>query len=264
MWRRRWSLGKCLYLFIRYLGLLTVIFDISVMFGASITSNFCTAFIWWEIISAFSAVLSAQVVLLCRVYAVYGGNKKLLGVLAVMLALGTFATLLVLGLGKPEGIGLTSPFTGCFASPTAKSIWFWMLPSLIHETVFCSLMIFKAIQILQDGYGSPLLSAMIHDSCIYFLGIFTTLLVNCILCYPKNEVWSGMASLWTSTISCTTGSRLLVNIIEWGEFSKAYHDPLLTTISFDRVDGLQAYQGQSTTVIPATDEFHGVQMAVRQ
>ncbi|KAF8530270.1 hypothetical protein BU17DRAFT_60030 [Hysterangium stoloniferum] len=108
VWQRRWSLGKCLYFFTRYLGLFTAIFDISgdqldslvilatstiftVMFSANFTNKLVLA-----------AVLSVEATIQ-KVYAVYERNNKLLMVLATSLVLGALASLLVMGLDIPAG-----------------------------------------------------------------------------------------------------------------------------------------------------------------
>ncbi|KAF8507839.1 hypothetical protein BU17DRAFT_71033 [Hysterangium stoloniferum] len=145
IWQRRWSLGKGLYLFARYLGLLIAIFDLYVRLGD-------------HVIYLSAAVLSAEGSK--KVYAVYEKNKTLLVVLAASLALGTLASLLVMSLEIPTG-------------PLVTAQWFWlgMLPPLINTTILCSLMILKTIQNYRYGYRSELLSGMIRDSMGYFVCI---------------------------------------------------------------------------------------------
>ncbi|KAF8514006.1 hypothetical protein BU17DRAFT_68562 [Hysterangium stoloniferum] len=173
IWQRQWCLGKCLYLFTRYLGLFTSIFDISVRDLQT------RAWIWWKVLSGSAAVISAEVILLCRVYAVYRRNNKLLMILAIVLALGVFASLLVMGLNI---------HAGCLASEgygfMPQVFWSGILSPLIYETILCSLMILKAIQNYRDGYASPLLSKMVHDS------IFATLFIQCSFYFLKKQEWA--------------------------------------------------------------------------
>ncbi|KAF8523767.1 hypothetical protein BU17DRAFT_63697 [Hysterangium stoloniferum] len=91
------------------------------------------------------------------------------------------------------GLDLFSGVPGCklggpATTVTAQRFWFGMLPSLINETILCSLMILKAIQNHRDEYRVPILSGMIQDSIIYFASIFAALIVACTIYYPRNNV----------------------------------------------------------------------------
>ncbi|KAF8530363.1 hypothetical protein BU17DRAFT_60105 [Hysterangium stoloniferum] len=161
VWQRQWSLGKFLYLFVRYLGLFIAIFDFFATFrsegqancviihlrvlvlnnktlhsqGGSNVKPSCEDIIWWDIFSNFGCTLDTP--------------------------------------------GTTIP---------AQRFWIGMLPSLINETILCFLMMLKAIQNYRDEYRVPMLSGMIRDSIIYFASIFGALLVNSTIYYPRNEV----------------------------------------------------------------------------
>jgi len=214
MWQRRWSLGKCLYLFTRYLGLVTVILDISVMFTAGHTEKFCKATFWWELFSSASAIISAQVVLLFRVYAVYERDNKLLGALAITMAIGTLASSVVLSLYRPVLSETPLGLTGCSVRATPRKFFLGGLPSLIIETILCLLMILKAIQHHRYRSSSPLMSKMLRDSVVYFVSIIVTLAIVCASCIIAGGQWSPIGVVWESTVACTMACRLLVNIIE--------------------------------------------------
>lgn len=181
-----------------------------------------------------AAVLSAQVILICRLYAVYQRNNKLLVVLALSLALGLCATLVYTSLEKLA--------TNCISMVTAKKYWFGLLLTLIDDTILCSLMIFKAIQNYRDRHRSPLLSKMIHDSVIYFVGIFVAISVNTVCYLLKYEDWAGMAIVWESTIPCIMGCRLLANIMEYADVSNSCPDTTGLPIDFYHSDRLSVHQ----------------------
>lgn len=257
MWQRRWSLGKYLYLFLRYLGVSTIVFDVYVQSSVNLTSKFCNVTVWLKLLLVAAAVISAQVVLICRVYAVYERNKKLLIVLAILYALEILASLLVLGLHTPVESASPSGLSGCRVDAASSKFGFGLLPSLIHEIILCSLMILKAIQNYRDGCGSPLVSEMIYDSMIYFVGIFAALFVDFTFYFLKKQDEAGFALAWESTIPCTMGCRLLVNTIEGPEVSTPSHDTMVTSMSFSRIDRLPVHQSgvqQITAVAPAMDD----------
>jgi len=179
--------------------------------------------------------------MLCRVYAVYRGNKKLLILLVIILAVEMPTSLVVLGghilVGSGMDLGLSS---GCGVGVVSPKFGFGVLPPLIYETIMCLLMILKSIQNYRDGCGSPLLSKMIYDSVVYFVGIFAALFVNFIFYSLNKQAWAQLAVAWETTIPCTMGCRLLVNTMEWAEMWKSY-DPT-TSIPLNRIDVLSARQ----------------------
>ncbi|KAF8530273.1 hypothetical protein BU17DRAFT_60033 [Hysterangium stoloniferum] len=250
----------------RYLGIFKVIFDISVQMlptrckdlklipylhrndDAAMSNTSCTAFFWWELFSVTAAIVSVQV-------------------LAIVLALAVLASLLVMGLHMPVGAAPHLGLTGCFSvNGVPPKFAFGVLLLLIYETILCFLMLWKVIQNYRDGYGSLLLSGMVHDSLIYFVGIFTVLCLDFTLYSLHKQEWAVFIIAREYTIPCAMGCRLLVNTMEWAEVSKSSHDTIATPITFYPIDRLPAHQSEVkiTTVTPALDESYRFHTAIGQ
>ncbi|KAF8523532.1 hypothetical protein BU17DRAFT_85869 [Hysterangium stoloniferum] len=309
MWERRWSLGKCLYLFTRYLGLFAAIFGLSVNFSVNLTAkdqlnsylhrnndafmsnNSCNAFVWWLLFSVTAAIISAQGTLngtwffeenikLMLSLHIASSHSTMSGGLFSLIqdqchlfivtnskALVVPASLLMMGLNMPVGSAPPFGFTGCgHASATLPRFAFGMLPPLIYETILCSLMVLKAIQNYRDGYGCSILSAMVHDSLIYFVGIFTVLFVDFTLyCFHKQE-WAQFVVGREYTIPCAMGCRLLMNTMEWAEVSKSSRDTIVTPTTYYPIDRLPAHTSEVkiTNVTPAVNESYGFHTTIGQ
>ncbi|KAF8530267.1 hypothetical protein BU17DRAFT_60027 [Hysterangium stoloniferum] len=168
-WQRRWTLGKCLYLF-----------DSLRPFSIFLVSQTNCKDLKTK------ALICTVITRLCQTLAVtplFGGSFTLAAILSsqvlvIMIALVLLVCLLLTRLGVPVAFGMQFGFTGCGIDALPHMFWFGILPSLILETTLCTLMILKAVQNHLNGYGSPLLSQMLQDSisvtlfvaCIYGLG----------------------------------------------------------------------------------------------
>ncbi|KAF8511398.1 hypothetical protein BU17DRAFT_69652 [Hysterangium stoloniferum] len=300
MWQRGWCLGKCLYLFTRYLGMFKAIFDVFVLsFGANVTNTLhisgsckdlklipylhrnddaamsntsCKAFLWWQLFSVTAAIVSVQgtfsgtwlleenFTLMLSPHAASSHSAMS----AIVLALGVLLSLLLMGLDMPIGSASPSGFTGCFyVDGISPRFAFGVLSMLIYETVLCSLMLWKVIQNYRDGYWSSFLSGMVHDS------IFTILCLDFTFYYLHNihkQKWAQFVLGREYTIACAMGCRLLVNTMEWAEVSKASRDTVVTPIIFCPIDRLPAHQNEVriTTVTPAVDESYRSDTAIGQ
>jgi len=214
IWSHRWSFGKALFIFTRYFALFAILFGVSVMFNDSLTDKFCQEYLFWEIASTFIASLSADIILLLRIYAVYERNSKILAVVVTLCAAESLCILLIGFLRVPvEGTLRSIGSTDCFATDIPHIYFLLWVPALLFQTVLCTLMLYKAWRTYKDDWKSPLLSLIIRDSILYFLTIFTVYLLNCLL-YALTPAIAGVARMWVLAIPCVLGAQLLLNMRE--------------------------------------------------
>jgi len=213
VWSRRWSFGKALFIFNRYFGLFTLIFDVTVAFQADLTAKFCEAFFWWELVSGVIGLVSVEIILQARIYAVYNCNRKLLAVMVILCCIEIASEFLAFLFGIPS----ESPppgLTGCYPSNISSFYWFIWVPGLVYETFLCFLMLYKARELYKNEYQSSLLRVVMRDSFVYFFTSFAVLLLNCLLWALHPEAISDIALDWAIAIFCAIGSRLLLNMRE--------------------------------------------------
>jgi len=211
----RWSFGKILLVFNRYFGPFTLVFNIFVYVNPSVTITFCEGFHWWETTSEAVAVLTVELILMTRIYAVYDRSRKLLFVLGALFLAEIAGTLVIVDIGLPHGIPRPFPeLAGCFVGAQPPLYFLTWIPALAFESVLCFLMLYKAWRMHKDEYSSALLNLIIRDSVLYFLTIFATLLLNCLIWALASENFLEIALGWAVALPCALGSRLLLNMRE--------------------------------------------------
>ncbi|KAF8523747.1 hypothetical protein BU17DRAFT_63681 [Hysterangium stoloniferum] len=139
VWQRQWSLGKVLYLLIRYWGTISVIIDIT------------------------GSVQCAP----RQIYVVYGGKKMIAVILGFILAIGVAATIMIYNYSNVTGQAVDVGLSGCKSSTLTPLFGYLMLPTLMNETILCLLMLFKAWKAHKTGSKSPLLGVVIRDKYGY-------------------------------------------------------------------------------------------------
>ncbi|KAF8513376.1 hypothetical protein JB92DRAFT_2924073 [Gautieria morchelliformis] len=217
VWKRRWSLGKILFIFNRYFGLLSLL---SIVMGAvfmrgmykcpdATLDTSCHGFIWWNITSEVITIATAEIILILRIYAVYNCSRRLLlvmiALLVVAIACSSWLAISILSTGDGT--------PGCPIGTAPSHAFFFWIPFLIFETFLMALMLFKGWRVYRSEGGSRLLHLIIRDSLFYFWVIFMTLLANCIV-WVTPSLDPRIATGWAIAMPCAVGCRLLLNMRE--------------------------------------------------
>ncbi|KAF8580639.1 hypothetical protein K439DRAFT_1636880 [Ramaria rubella] len=211
VWRRPRSLGKALFIFNRYFALVALSIQVALFFTQH-TDDFCKRFLWWDGISTLAVIVSAEVILIARIYAVYDCNKRLLVILIAMGALELVGSLIIelLALPKIPAIGLRS--SGCFATSIPSFYFAVWLPAITVEVTLMSLMLYKAWRLSRETGNFPLLRLIIRDSVLYFFTNVAALLVNCLIWALRRDIIDEVALSWAIAVPCAMVSRLLLNM----------------------------------------------------
>jgi len=217
VWHRSWSFGKVLFLFNRYFGLAVLIFNSIVHFYHSPThSQFCEIFRAWTGIAVMLAVMSADVILMARVYAVYDRKKRVLIIMAVLFAINVASTAMIIFLSPPGGT--RSPpkaLPGCFVVDQATSYLICWIPAFTFETIIFFVMLYRGWRTLRGALTSTLMNVVIRDSILYFIVIFAALFMDALTWAMSPQKFNvEFSGCWTIASSCAFGSRLLLNIRE--------------------------------------------------
>jgi len=217
VWRRAWSLGKVMFIFNRYFGLVVLAFSSIVHFyHFPLLSQFCMIYRAWAGIAVMLAVMSAEVILMARIYAVYDRSKRVLIILAVLYAINIASTAMIVFLSPPGGVQLPPKvLPGCFVVDRATSYLICWIPAFTFETLLFSMMLYRGWRSLRGSLSSPLMNVVIRDSILYFIVIFTALFMDCLTWAISPQKFNvELSGCWTIASSCAFGSRLLLNIRE--------------------------------------------------
>ncbi|KAF8492935.1 hypothetical protein JB92DRAFT_3000764 [Gautieria morchelliformis] len=189
---------------------------LEVLCHSSLSNKVCNFFFWWLAISMTLLIVSVEVILLIRVYAVYDRNKRILYGLAGFFLLTLTTTVILWVFYREPELGLPPVYgiTGCYA-PTTSNLWgLSFVPAILNEIILCLFMLYKAWITYKNDYGSWLLKLLVQDSLLYFSSIFVVLLLNCLVFSfaPRNLVEIGLG--WSYAVPCTMGSRLLLGMLQ--------------------------------------------------
>ncbi|EJT96797.1 hypothetical protein DACRYDRAFT_25486 [Dacryopinax primogenitus] len=75
VWASKWTPGKVLFLFIRYVGLTDAAVSIYVQFGTTVTPRSCLISMYWSLLSMFVTSVAASLVLALRTWAIWNKSK---------------------------------------------------------------------------------------------------------------------------------------------------------------------------------------------
>ncbi|KAF8516755.1 hypothetical protein JB92DRAFT_2226351 [Gautieria morchelliformis] len=161
-----------------------------------------------------AVIISAEVILLARVYAVYNRNKNVVYGAASIFLFTVTATVVAWWSYLPVGLALppVADLTGCYTPTRSKNLGLSIIPALVHEVILCFCMLYKAWLTYKYEYGSPLLRLLIQDSLLYFSSILAVLLTICLIMFlsPPGLLEFGLG--WGFAIPCAMGSRLLLRM----------------------------------------------------
>ncbi|RDX41611.1 hypothetical protein OH76DRAFT_1411996 [Lentinus brumalis] len=202
IWPSDWTLPKSLYLFVRYYSLITLIFH-------NIHVIPCVPWLFFEIVSTFVVELAAEVIIILRVYAVYGGRRKILRIMLLGFALQLAMMAFSLGVSLPKIV--VGPL--CRAVDLPAEMVFFSTASIVYETFLFGLMMVGVIRGGKEGFADTLLlRVLIRDGAIAFAGLFAVMLTNTILftLAPTTLVTVGFP--WLLAIVGSAGSRLVLKV----------------------------------------------------
>ncbi|KAF8581857.1 hypothetical protein K439DRAFT_194776 [Ramaria rubella] len=174
--------------------------------------SICRKNFYWEAVSTIVTVVSAEVVLAARIYAVYDFNKRLLVALITMGAVESVLCLTISLFSLPKMRPIPFPGqTGCYLVTVPSFTFLTWIPALIVEIILLSLMLYRAWGIYIERGKSSLIRLLVRDSILYFSTNVAILLLNTVIWANDQTVIESVTS-WALAIPCTMISRLLLNM----------------------------------------------------
>jgi len=211
VWKNKWSFAKGLFLVNRYMGLGLLILDVTVLFRGPLTDSFCQEYLRWH--SAFSifAVMLGQIILICRIHAVYDRQWRVTGPIVAFVGCLTVFCFCNDFINLPT-MAAVPVFTGCYLVNVPRIAVFSSVAGLINETMLFVMMLYKAWALWRENRRSPLLRTILRDSLLYYSTMFLVLLLNVVIWEASPLSVYESAIVWEEAIPCAIGSRLLLNI----------------------------------------------------
>ncbi|KAI0776590.1 hypothetical protein BD413DRAFT_468406, partial [Trametes elegans] len=212
VWRRAWTPAKYMYFIARYvpwtvqLSLLAINVDGST--GLRFTAEQCAA---WEVVQAILLqfiVSTVDVILVMRVYALYGKSRALLGVLGALFVAEIAFLCYVLARVTPR---LTFN-DECFVTSSPPIFQYYWIVSLLFETLLFALTMYKFLEAVHQGWGKrPVMQQFVTDGTWAYALIFVVMLINMMMYKYVHSTLTGICYTWLMVVLSFAGSRLVLN-----------------------------------------------------
>ncbi|KAF8194848.1 hypothetical protein K438DRAFT_809488 [Mycena galopus ATCC 62051] len=227
VWPLKWRLPKILFMLNRYFirALLVCLWIIADYPGTS--PEFCYIYAYWQIIPLRLAILTAQALVVMRVWAIYNNSRRMLWVLGTLYALEVAAVTMCIWVATADTQGVAQPAplscalvsqSGFLLKRYASATW---IAPVCFEFIMILITLIKILPrwtwggkagLLGSG-GNPTLDILARDSLIYFCFIFSFSLTNAVIYERSFSAYYHSLLLGpTSAISCIAVSRMMINI----------------------------------------------------
>ncbi|KDQ60456.1 hypothetical protein JAAARDRAFT_32876 [Jaapia argillacea MUCL 33604] len=217
-WKKRWSVGKALFLWSRYYSLCFNIGN-AVVFMHKPTLDICGNFFHWQNAGATLQLLTTHIILMLRLYAMYQGDKRVLAFMVILL-FGEAATMGVfIGVNKPGLVGTNEPIPGLLICadgdpPGEHWIAYYFTAILTIEFALLALSLNKAWRHYRTGSGGGVMALLTRDSVLYFLAMFWTYVLNQVIWLMNRITLNELATGFSFSICAVLANRLMINVRE--------------------------------------------------
>jgi len=219
IWLASWSRTTGLYFFIRYYPLFALI-----LINAHLMS--CQEWLLVEGVSALLLEIAVELALILRIYAMYGGNLRLLRLMLYIFFLQIVVMAVGLGLGVPKI--MTSVQCVEIALPVGLVIY--SAASIIYETFLFGLTVGRYVKAMRDGWSDvAILTILVRDGAWAFVIIFAIMVANTLLFTIAPATLAAIGFPWLLALLGSVGPRLITNLRAQSKHSQ-------TPSSFSQVD----------------------------
>ncbi|KIK40386.1 hypothetical protein CY34DRAFT_269993 [Suillus luteus UH-Slu-Lm8-n1] len=247
IWRRPKALSGMLFLFNRYLALLANISSLVVAYAPLSDERFvsswflnitqqrysCMRYTLFRQLSLIFQAIVVCLIMTIRTYALYGGSKRLLACLTIIMSALAIAVS-VGSFGQFLGNAVLLPGIGCYetyAAATAARLGLAWLAEMVFELLIFILIVYricktKGLRLSLVTRGN-IIDIIFHDGAMYFGAMALINTPNIITYYSGSVAVRGSLSTLTSCLSVTLMSRLMLNLhksIDTGILSITTHD----------------------------------------
>ncbi|KAJ6506180.1 hypothetical protein C8R47DRAFT_1101497 [Mycena vitilis] len=231
VWKERWSLPKGLYLFGRYFGLINLLISLSVATYEGPSVETCR--IYYGIYEAGPILLitSLNILFILRIHALYNrGLKMLAGLIFLFFVELVSGLVLTINEAAVAVHNVTKPpqgvhWPGCATTPAIFSQLVVWVPAIFVASMFFILTLVKFVIVFQSSHSgwsigklreinsySPIMVAFVRDGTVFFLLIFSVVLINTIASQALSGPFQGLFLPWLTAIYSFSASRLVLNI----------------------------------------------------
>ncbi|KAF8994599.1 hypothetical protein BDQ17DRAFT_1331078 [Cyathus striatus] len=220
IWKRQISGASILFLLNRYITPLQFIVILDAFHDPRWSKAVCERFVAFE---GASTVAMIAIIMILRVYALWGRNWVILASLMVLWA----AQIAISSAGLSTGFPVPLPpgFTGCIFTGSDRifpSIW---VAPLVTDSCIFILTIWRTRNYLKRSSSTPTMHVFVRDGALYFLAIFLANLMNTLTYFLAPEGLKAIGASFSQLITATMVSRLVLNLKSTAAVVSSEADP---------------------------------------
>ncbi|KAH8810192.1 hypothetical protein DL96DRAFT_555770 [Flagelloscypha sp. PMI_526] len=221
MWRRPISFGACLFFLNRYLSCVANVPRFLYMFSEGPSTQMCDDLVKFHQGLLIASQGIVAVILGSRVYAIWGCDKRILITICTLFASGAAVASWSMIAASPDtdDTSLRScPEPGLSKQVAARLAIDWEYMFVFDAVVFVLTLVKGYRGMISDRMRSsiqlPLMTTMMKDGTLYFLAITLANAANVGTFYLSEPRLRGTLSTFSSSISVTLASRIMLNLHE--------------------------------------------------
>ncbi|KAJ7272578.1 hypothetical protein B0H12DRAFT_1091173 [Mycena haematopus] len=186
VWKSRFSISNVAYIWIRYFTLVVLCIDISFMLRAEWSDQMCQSFLLGEMVLSTIIVVSADAILVLRVWILYGRSRRFLYIMVPLIAAEIIAMITV-------GVFTVRPLTqyvhvgpllgGCYSLEVPRLFTFYAVPPFVTAVLMFFMTAYKCGSALM-AHGrteTPIIAVFMRDGLFWFLALLVVSIVEIVL-----------------------------------------------------------------------------------
>lgn len=239
IWKQNWSGATILFLINRYVTPLQFIVGIDAFQDPIWTKSACDRFVAFEGSSTVAMVAVCEMIMILRVYALYGRSRLILAFLLFLWV--AQVTLSSIGMRTGFAVPLPPGFVGCIfssASPLFPALW---VTPLVTDCCIFFLTLWRTRTFIRRSRRTPTIHLFLRDGLMYFLVIFMANLLNTLIFFLGPSDLKAVGASFSQLITATMISRLVLNLRSLSYVSDSHDAALLPSRNIDTHVNVSAF-----------------------
>ncbi|KIJ65360.1 hypothetical protein HYDPIDRAFT_110403 [Hydnomerulius pinastri MD-312] len=203
---------KWLYLFGKYFGIVSQIFNVALLLGLAekipVPIGWCRGYHSFQVAILELLLLAFDIVLLLRVYALYARNTLAMGLGASAILIEFITTVVAAALAIPA-----TPYDpACLVFDTPTGIFIFMIGTAVSQTILLALAYRKKRNVVRvDHQRTSVAWVTIRDGILAFAAIISLLLMLLIYLVADADM-ANLTVYWFPVVLSVSTCRLIMNM----------------------------------------------------
>jgi len=217
IWKSRFSISNVAYIWIRYFTLLALCIDISFMLKTEWSDHLCQSFLFGEMVVSTIIVVSADLILIFRVWILYGRSRRLLYFIVPLIAAEIIAMIIV-------GVKTIAPLKqyvhvgpllgGCYSLEVPRLFTFYAVPPFVTAVLMFLMTAYKcgSTLIALGHTRTPIIAVFMRDGVFWFLTLLLVSIVEIVLWDRARPTLAQIPVVPSTAFIAIIGARVVLNI----------------------------------------------------